>query len=57
MIDRNGVKATQTKVQAIVDVQSPENKTELCRVLDMINHLEHYVRNISSVLKPFNDLL
>ena len=56
-IGRGGTSPHPNKVKAIVDLEQPNNVSELRSVLGMVNHLGHYLPHLSTVTKPLNDLL
>ena len=56
-IDSKGVKPSQEKVEAILNMKSPQNVAELRSVLGMFNYLCRYVPNLSSLLSPVTSLL
>ena len=56
-ISKDGVGISRDKVAAIQNLAPPTNITELKRALGMINYLCSYIDQLSTVLKPLNDLL
>ena len=48
---KNGLKASQSHVEAILQMDEPQNKTELMRFNGMINYLGKYIPNLSSLNK------
>ena len=56
-ISKDGVGISRDKVAAIQNLAPPTNVTELKRALGMINYLCSYIDQLSTVLKPLNDLL
>ena len=56
-ISKDGVGISRDKVAAIQNLAPPTNFTELKRALGMINYLCSYIDQLSTVLKPLNDLL
>ena len=56
-ISKDGVGISRDKVAAIQNLALPTNVTELKRALGMINNLCSYIDQLSTVLKPLNDLL
>ena len=54
---KNGLKASQSHVEAILQMDEPQNKTELMRFNGMINYLGKYIPNLSSLNKPLRQLL
>lgn len=49
-IGHEGIKPDATKVKPITDMPSPTNVTELRQILGMINYLEKFVPELSTVL-------
>lgn len=56
-ISDKGVEPDPEKTQAIRDLQSPTNVTELRRAMGMINYLGRYVPDLSTIIHPMSDLL
>ena len=56
-ISKDGVSISRDEVAAIQNLAPPTNVTELTRALGMINYLCSYIDQLSTVLKPLNDLL
>ena len=56
-ISKDGVGISRDKVAAIQNLAPPTNVTELKRALGMIKYLCSYIDQLSTVLKPLNDLL
>ena len=54
---RGGTSPHPNKVKAIVDLEQPNNVSELRSVLWMVNHLGQYLPHLPTVTKPLNDLL
>lgn len=57
IISGDGIQPDQSKIKAIADMPDPKNITDLRRLLGMINYLGRYIPNLSSTIKPLNDLL
>ena len=57
VISASGISPTEEKVEAIKQAPSPENLTELRAFLGMINYHGKFIRNLSSILQPLNQLL
>ncbi|XP_064653080.1 uncharacterized protein LOC135503433 [Lineus longissimus] len=55
--DKVGVSADEEKIQAIMELDAPENVSELRRVLGMIRYLGRYLPNLATVVEPMNELL
>ncbi|MCG8079184.1 MAG: DDE-type integrase/transposase/recombinase [Candidatus Thiodiazotropha taylori] len=56
-ISAEGVSPSPKKVEALQNLQPPTNKTELQRVVGLINYLGRYIENLSTVISPITDLL
>ena len=57
IIDGTGVHPDPTKIQAIQQMQVPNNVTELRRFLGMVTYLGKFISNLSHKVKPLRDLL
>lgn len=53
----NGIKADDEKIQAILDLKTPENKKQLRRLLGMINSLSKFISNHSILTEPLRTLI
>ena len=56
IISAEGISATEEKVEAIKKAPRPENSTQLRTFLAMINYHGKFIRNLSSILQPLNQL-
>lgn len=56
VISAEGISPTEDKVEAIKKAPRPENCTQLRAFLGMINYLGKFIRNLSSILQPLNQL-
>ena len=54
---KQGLKASESHVEAILQMDEPQDKTELMRFNGMINYLGKYIPNLSSLNKPLRQLL
>ena len=52
-----GLKISESHVEAILQMDEPQDKTELMRFNGMINYLGKYIPNLSSLNKPLRQLL
>ena len=52
-----GISPTDEKVKAIKQAPHPENSTQLRAFLGMANYHGKFIRNLSSILQPLNQLL
>ena len=57
VVTRDGVKHDPEKIQAIIDMSTPTNATELQRVLGMVTYLGRYISNLSARTAPLRLLL
>ena len=57
IISADSIKADPRKVEAIVNMAAPTNKTELQRILGITNYLAKFAPNLSIVTAPMRDLL
>ena len=57
VISASGISPTEEKVEAIKQAPRPENLTQLRAFLGMINYHRKFIRNLSSILQPLNQLL
>lgn len=57
IIDKNGLRKSQQKVEAILNCKSPKTVSELKSFLGMVNYYRCFVPNTSSVLSPLHLLL
>ena len=57
VINSSGTSPNPKKVEAIRNLDLPKDKTELRRVMGMINYLGRYVENLSTIISPVSDLL
>lgn len=57
IISAEGISASPQKISAVRDLEPPQNKTELQRVVGLINYLGRYVENLSTIISPITDLL
>ncbi|XP_049275480.1 uncharacterized protein K02A2.6-like [Rhipicephalus sanguineus] len=56
-LDEDGIRPDEKKVEAILKMESPKNRTELQRVLGMATYLARFVPNLSDILQPLTLLL
>ena len=51
------ISPTEDKIEAIKQAPCPENTTQLRTFLSMVNYHGKFIRNLSSILQPLNQLL
>ena len=56
-LDGEGIHPLEEKVQAIVDVPSPRNVSELRSFLGLLNFYGQFIPNLSTLLQPLHELL
>ena len=56
-VDRHRIRALPDKVEAITKAPPPKNVQELRSFLGLLNYYRKFVRNLSSILHPLNQLL
>lgn len=57
VISKQGISVDPDRVRAIRDFPNPVDKTELLRLLGMINFAARYINNKSEILEPLTSLL
>lgn len=57
VVTKQGIAPNPERVKAITVMDSPQNVSELRRLLGMINYIGRYLPNLSTVLQPLNELL
>ena len=57
VIDQNGIKADPKKVQAIQEMRTPENVSDLRRFIGMMNQLGKFSPKLSELSQPLQELL
>ena len=57
IIDKKGLHAAQSKVQAIVEAHIPTCVKELRSFLGLLNYYGRFIKNLASVIHPLNSLL
>ena len=57
IVDRHGIHPSPAKVKVIVEVQEPQNKTELQSFLRLVNYYRKFIPNMSTQASPLNKLL
>ena len=57
VITSEGIRPSASRVEAIKEMTSPTNITELRRLVGMINYLGRFIPDLASVISPMTDLL
>jgi hypothetical protein len=57
VVDKNGLRKSSNKVNAILNAPVPKNVSNLQSFLGLVNYYRGFVPNASSVLRPLYDLL
>lgn len=57
IFSQNGMKPDSEKIHAIEKLKEPSNKKELQRLLGMVNYLNKFIPNLSSITEPMRQLL
>ena len=57
IIDKKGKHPHPSKVKSIKESKAPKNVSELRSFLGIVNYYGQYIRNLSTVLAPLNELL
>ena len=57
VISANGISPTEEKIEVIKQAPCPENSTQLRAFLGMVNYHGKFIRNLSTILQPLNQLL
>ena len=56
-VDKEGIRPTEEKMEAVLEAPQPQNVAELRSYLGLINYYGRFIANLSSILTPLNDLL
>ena len=57
IVDYHGIHPLPAKVKAILEVQEPQNKTELQSFQGLVNYYRKFIPNMSTLASPLNKLL
>ena len=57
ILTQDGLKVDESKVSAIKNMPSPQNKKDLMRFLGMVTYLTKFIPNMSEVTSPLRSLL
>ena len=56
-ITKDGIKPDESKIDAILNLPSPENKKDVERLLGMVTYLSKFIPNMSTLTEPLRALL
>ncbi|GBN97676.1 Transposon Tf2-8 polyprotein [Araneus ventricosus] len=57
IISKSGIKPDPDHIKAIVEMPTPKSKTEVRRLLGMINFLSKFIPNVSKVTAPLREII
>ena len=57
ILSKEGRRPLPDKVKAVKDAKAPESVTELRTFLGMVNYYGGFIKNLSTILAPLNNLL
>ncbi|GBN61323.1 Transposon Ty3-G Gag-Pol polyprotein [Araneus ventricosus] len=57
IISKSGIKSDPDHIKAIVEMPTPKSKTEVRRLLGMINFLSKFIPNVSKVTAPLREII
>ncbi|XP_078419539.1 uncharacterized protein LOC144693571 [Cetorhinus maximus] len=57
IIDAAGLHKAPSKVKAIVDAPAPQNISQLCSFLGLLNYYRRFIPQLETLLKPLRELL
>lgn len=57
VVDKDGIRPDPAKIQAISEMPLPTDVPKLHSFLGMINHYQHFVKNMRFIRQPLDDLL
>lgn len=57
LIDRNGIHKLDSKIEAIQKMKTPQTKTEVRAFLGLVNYYSRFLKSLSEMLQPINNLL
>ena len=57
IISQEGMKLDQTKVQAISEMPTPNDKASVCHLLGMINFLAPHIPDMAKIVAPLRELI
>ena len=56
-ITKESIVVDLEKIRAIQDMTVPETVRDLCSFLDMTNYIGKFITNLTTILKPLQDLI
>ncbi|GFW05216.1 retrovirus-related Pol polyprotein from transposon 297 [Trichonephila clavipes] len=56
-ISKSGIKSDPDHIKAIVEIPTPKSKTEVRRLLGMMNFLSKFIPNVSKVTAPLREII
>ena len=56
-ITKDGIKPDESKIEAILNLPSPQNKKDVERLLGMVTYLSKFIPNMSTLTEPLRVLL
>ncbi|GFX09141.1 transposon Tf2-9 polyprotein [Trichonephila clavipes] len=57
IVSKSGVKPDPDHIKVIVEMPTPKSKTEVRRLLDMMNFLSKFIPNVSKVAAPLREII
>ena len=57
ILTADSLKPDESKVTAIINVQTPKNVAEIQRFLGCVNYLAKFLPKVSDTVKPLRDLI
>ncbi|GFT59519.1 transposon Tf2-9 polyprotein [Trichonephila clavipes] len=57
IISKSGIKPDPDHIKAIVEMPTPKSKTEVRRLLGMMNFLSKFIPNVSKVTAPLREII
>ncbi|GFV54886.1 transposon Tf2-6 polyprotein [Trichonephila clavipes] len=57
IISKSGIKPDPDHIKAIVEMLTPKSKTEVRRLLGMVNFLSKFIPNVSKVAAPLREII
>ena len=57
ILTANGLKPDPSKVRAVEEIPSQEDKLALLRFLGMVNYISKFIPNLSDLTQPLRELL